>query len=60
VVGRVELLQAVWGFQRAEGVETRCVDMHVVKLRRKLSALTEEPIIETVRGAGYRLAGHGG
>jgi two-component system response regulator RegX3 len=59
VVGRVELLQAVWGFARAEGVETRCVDMHVVKLRRKLQALTEAPIIETVRGAGYRLAGHG-
>jgi DNA-binding response OmpR family regulator len=55
VVGRPELLRAVWGFERVEGVETRCVDMHVAKLRRKLCELGERPVIETVRGAGYRL-----
>jgi DNA-binding response OmpR family regulator len=46
---------AVWGFARVEAVETRCVDMHVAKLRRRLATLTERPVIETVRGAGYRL-----
>jgi DNA-binding response OmpR family regulator len=55
VVGRPELLVAVWGFARVEAVETRCVDMHVAKLRRRLATLTERPVIETVRGAGYRL-----
>jgi DNA-binding response OmpR family regulator len=56
VVSREELLREVWGYQRVEGVETRCVDMHMVKLRRKLSrALPERSVIETVRGAGYRL-----
>ena len=55
VVGRPELLRAVWGFERVEGVETRCVDMHVAKLRRKLGGLGGATVIETVRGAGYRL-----
>ena len=55
VVGRPELLRAVWGFERVEGVETRCVDMHVAKLRRKLGDLRDGTVIETVRGAGYRL-----
>ncbi len=59
VVGRPELLKAVWGFQRVEGVETRCVDMHVAKLRRKLDKVGARDAIETVRGAGYRLRTQG-
>ena len=56
IVSREELLRAVWGYQRVEAVETRCVDMHMVKLRRKLArVLPEATVIETVRGAGYRL-----
>ncbi len=55
VVGRPELLRAVWGFERVERVETRCVDMHVAKLRKKLAELDGASVIETVRGAGYRL-----
>ncbi len=57
VVSRLDLLREVWGFERAEKLETRCVDMHVVKLRRRLAELlpeAESPI-ETVRGVGYRL-----
>ena len=57
VVGRPELLKAVWGFERVEGVETRCVDMHVAKLRRKLTEISRLDVIETVRGAGYRVRG---
>ncbi len=58
VVDRIELLTAVWGYPRAEAVESRCVDMHLVKLRRKLGeAFGEagEDLIETVRGEGYRV-----
>jgi DNA-binding response OmpR family regulator len=57
VVPRIDLLREVWGYERAEKLETRCVDMHVVKLRRRLAELlpeAESPI-ETVRGVGYRL-----
>lgn len=57
VVPRLDLLREVWGYERAEKLETRCVDMHVVKLRRRLAELlpeAESPI-ETVRGVGYRL-----
>jgi two-component system response regulator RegX3 len=57
VVPRIDLLREVWGYERAEKIETSCVDMHVVKLRRRLAELlpeSESPI-ETVRGVGYRL-----
>ena len=36
-----------------EQVETRTVDVHIAKLRKKLGAHGE--LIETVRGQGYRL-----
>ena len=54
ILSRRRLLQEVWGFPEPDRVETRTVDMHVAKLRRKLGdggGLR----IETVRGAGYRL-----
>jgi len=57
VVSRKELLRVVWGYQRVEAVETRCVDMHIAKLRRKLSSVTGVSVIETVRGSGYRYVG---
>ena len=55
VVRRAELLTEVWGYKRVDRVETRAVDMHIVKLRRKLANVSGDPLIETVRGAGYRL-----
>ena len=48
VVTRDELLQAVWGY--AEGVESRTVDIHLAKLRKKVGP----DAVETVRGKGYR------
>ena len=59
VVSRKDLLQQVWGYGRVDGVETRCVDMHVAKLRKKLRQAfgsEGEAVIETVRGEGYRVA----
>lgn len=59
VVPRAELLAQVWGYARPDAVESRCVDMHLVKLRRKLGAAfgaAGERLVETVRGEGYRLA----
>ena len=55
-VSRDELLARVWGYARGLEIETRTVDIHIAKLRRKIEADPKEPqILVTVRGAGYRL-----
>ena len=55
-VSREELLHKVWGHARGADLETRTVDIHVAKLRRKIEADAEPRHLLTVRGAGYRLA----
>jgi DNA-binding response OmpR family regulator len=55
VVPRDVLLRDVWRFQRTERVETRCVDMHLSKLRKKVAPVCDDELVETVRGAGYRV-----
>ncbi|HUO68521.1 MAG TPA: response regulator transcription factor [Gammaproteobacteria bacterium] len=55
-VSRAELLTRVWGYDRSADIETRTVDIHIAKLRRKIEADPKEPRnLVTVRGAGYRL-----
>ncbi len=55
-VSREELLQKVWGYANALELETRTVDIHIAKLRRKIERDAATPqILLTVRGAGYRL-----
>ena len=55
-VSREELLTKVWGYARNLEIETRTVDIHIAKLRRKIEANPKEPAcLVTVRGAGYRL-----
>ena len=55
-VSRDELLNKVWGYARDAGIETRTVDIHMAKLRRKIEVDPGEPAnLITVRGAGYRL-----
>jgi two-component system response regulator RegX3 len=55
-VSRDELLTRVWGYDRTAEIETRTVDIHIAKLRRKIEADAKEPRhLLTVRGAGYRL-----
>jgi two-component system, OmpR family, response regulator RpaB len=56
-VSREELLSAVWGLKDGT-VETRAIDMHITRLRQKLSNGqngTEVEWIVTVRGKGYML-----
>jgi DNA-binding response OmpR family regulator len=56
-VSREELLTRVWGVS-AEALETRAIDMHITRLRSKLSGAggsTPDPWIVTVRGQGYML-----
>lgn len=53
VFSRDELLQTVWNYPPSG--DTRLVDVHVGRLRRKLEeAVVEELRIETARGFGYR------
>lgn len=57
-VPREELLHRVWGYQPDAQIETRTVDIHIAKLRRKIEADSSAPAhIVTIRGAGYRLDG---
>ncbi len=56
IVSRRRLLREVWGMEGAERVETRTVDVHIAKLRKKLGGL-DGSSIETVRGEGYRFRG---
>ena len=54
-VERGEMLKELWGV--AHAAETRTLDNHVARLRRKLEEDAANPtILQTVPGVGYRLA----
>lgn len=54
IVSKKELLTEVWHYADAD-IETRTVDIHMLKLRKKIGALDEKSnLIVTVRGEGYR------
>lgn len=54
VFSRDDLLTGVWGYE--PGSDTRLVDVHVGRLRKKLQEAGVEGVsIETSRGFGYRL-----
>ena len=55
-VPREELLHKVWGYARHLEIETRTVDIHIAKLRRKIEPDPRQPRhLLTVRTGGYRL-----
>lgn len=54
VFSREQLLDNVWGLNHF--VEERTVDVHILRLRKALKLHGAANPIETVRGAGYRLA----
>ena len=55
IVSKKELLTEVWHYADAD-IETRTVDIHMLKLRKKISQLIgDTPLITTIRGEGYRL-----
>lgn len=51
---RSQLLDKVWGDRVF--VEDRTVDVHIRRLRNALSVSGHEDLVQTVRGAGYRLS----
>jgi two-component system response regulator RegX3 len=55
IVSKKELLTEVWHYADAD-IETRTVDIHMLKLRKKIAAIIgDTPLISTIRGEGYRL-----
>jgi DNA-binding response OmpR family regulator len=55
IVSKKELLTEVWQYADAN-IETRTVDIHILKLRKKINALMGDiPFILTIRGEGYRM-----
>lgn len=53
VINRDELMLVVWGYN--SDVNTRTLDMHIVRLRKKIELNPDNPqLLQTVRGVGYR------
>ena len=53
IVSREEIMIGVWGYNT--DVNTRTLDMHVVRLRKKLGDNPENPtFLRTIRGIGYQ------
>ena len=54
-VSRSELLKEVWGYENADAVDTRTVDIHITKLRKKIEEEPAHPqLLVTFRGEGYQ------
>lgn len=52
-ITREELMEVVWGY--SSNVNTRTLDMHVVRLRKKIETNPDKPhFLQTVRGLGYK------
>ena len=54
VYSRTQLLDQVWG--GSVYVEERTVDVHIRRLRKALEPFRLDGLVQTVRGAGYRLS----
>lgn len=53
VINRDELMMVVWGYN--SDVNTRTLDMHIVRLRKKIEDNPDKPhYLQTVRGVGYK------
>jgi len=55
VATRTMIAEHVWGYDFAS--ESNVIDVHIRSLRRKLEEGRCEPLIKTVRGVGYNVAG---
>jgi two-component system response regulator RegX3 len=52
VVPREVMLEEIWGYSWGD---SKTLDQHIRRLRRKLEQVEGAPVITTVRGVGYRL-----
>ena len=57
VVTRQALIESLWGFER--DVEANTLDAFIRLLRQKIDRPGQPPVINTVRGVGYRIGDEG-
>ncbi len=57
VVTRTMLLEKVWDYHFDPG--TNVIDVHISRLRGKIDKDFEHPMLQTIRGAGYKLEASG-
>jgi DNA-binding response OmpR family regulator len=53
VFSRTELCERVW--QRDYEYDTRTVEIFIARLRKKVDAGFQEPLIQTIRSVGYTI-----
>jgi two-component system OmpR family response regulator len=53
IVTRAMLLENVWNYRFDP--QTNVIDVHVSRLRQKIDKGFDRPLLETIRGSGYRL-----
>ena len=53
VMSRTMLFEKVWDYHFDPG--TNVIDVHIGRLRKKIDKGCDQPLIHTVRGAGYRI-----
>ena len=53
IVSRDALIESVWGYDFTD--TSNLVEAYIGRIRRKLGEIGAPPLIQTVRGAGYRL-----
>ncbi len=53
IVTRTMLLENVWDYHFDP--QTNVIDVHISRLRSKIDKGYDEPILQTVRGAGYMI-----
>lgn len=53
IVSREMIVESVWGFDYPDA--SNLIEVYIGRLRRKLCGCGAPPLIETVRGVGYRL-----
>ena len=55
-IPRSELLTQIWGYNNPNEIDTRTVDIHIAKLRKKIEIKANTPkLLVTYRGEGYKL-----
>ena len=57
VFTRAELTCEVWGYDPGAAGPSRTVDSHAARMRHKLEQAGAEPMVQSVRGVGWRLSG---
>ena len=56
VLTRYQLYEHIWGNTLDDQYDSNFIDVHIKKIRKKMSEFEPVPWVETVRGTGYRVS----